>query len=204
MCLAQTRRVYTPILQPCHNTSNVITKLHPVNLILLQDDFFTYVSYFSYAWLIFLPIIFFFLFRRFKKPQVTMLYLELTNGIDCMLVPVLALPTCPTFWNLHSACTLQAFKVKGLLRPKLSLDWGGLTITNTLSHQSLYPPTSIPLTYYQAYKLNKIIHSSFYLFIIMGHKQLAFYMLVCPDTCPVHPASIPETDSRTAKLYGTV
>ena len=37
LCVLRTPDVFIPpLLQPCHNTSNVITKLHPVNLILLQ------------------------------------------------------------------------------------------------------------------------------------------------------------------------
>lgn len=60
-------------------------------------------------------------------------------------------------------------KISGYFRPMLILQWDNLAIKNKLSEKQIELKSTISLSYWQAYKLRKILNQTFCAYLILIH-----------------------------------
>lgn len=95
--------------------------------------------------------------------------LEVTTGSLCAMVPITFLSLCPSYWEITPPSDMENIQISGYFRPMLTFEWDNLAIKNKLSEKQIEVKTTIPLTYWQAYKLRKILNQPFCAYLVLIH-----------------------------------
>ncbi len=106
-----------------------------------------------------------------------MVHLELTTGQQCTDIPLLKLPLCPKFWNLHLGSQKMANNSiikfqKGAFR--LYMDWEDAKFVSANTKTTFEIPKVIRVTPWQAYRIHKIINKKFYAYLWLKHTGFAY------------------------------
>jgi hypothetical protein len=106
-----------------------------------------------------------------------MVHLELTTGQQCTDIPLLKLPLCPKFWNLHLGSQKMANNLtikfqKGAFR--LYMDWEDAKFVSANTKTTFEIPKVIRVTPWQAYRIHKIINKKFYAYLWLKHTGFAY------------------------------
>lgn len=90
-----------------------------------------------------ISILFFFtVFLLYSKSKLkcTQIILELTTGGECILVPVLTLPLCPSFWQIKPPSQINHISVKfSLFSSKMFINWSDFSVTNIKGTRAIFP-----------------------------------------------------------------
>ncbi len=113
----------------------------------------------------------------------TTLCLEITNGTQCITIPIQKLPNCPRYWHIKSDAYLSDFKVKGKFFRSLEMNFHNLIMENIMTKQILTPPSVISLSPLTALVTQEIIKGQFCAFVFLNHKSYSFYFHICPREC---------------------
>ena len=111
-----------------------------------------------------------------KNSHATMMSLELTNGPDCVVIPLQPLPFCPEHWQFTSSDSISDITVDGYIKPKVRLNWHDLTVTNTFTGQTLRPPLEVTISHWMAYNIRKIISGPHNMYLFLIHHGYAFHL----------------------------
>lgn len=95
--------------------------------------------------------------------------LEVTTGSLCAMVPITFLSLCPSYWEITPPSDIENIQISGYFRPMLTLQWDNLAIKNKLSEKQIEVKSTISLSYWQAYKLRKILNQPFCAYLILIH-----------------------------------
>lgn len=127
--------------------------------------------------------------KLFGKRNIhTNVYLEVTNGKTCVTIKALSVPLCLSHWHVQPPALIDNIIILGSFTPKLTVHWPDFVFTSKLTSTSLPVPGLINLSYYQAYKLRKILKESYCAYIVMAHKNI--YYPLRTNTSP-KPPSVP-------------
>lgn len=125
----------------------------------------------------------------------TNVYLEITNGKACVTVKALSVPLCLSHWHVQPPAMIDNIIVLGSFRPKLAVNWPKFAFTSKLTSTSLQVPGLISISYYQAYRLRKILKESYCAYIVMAHKNIYYPLktnnLPKPPSVPTHDHMYP-------------
>lgn len=110
-----------------------------------------------------------------KPTHATMLQLELTNGADCVMIPLQALPFCPEHWQFMSHDTPSGITIIGYCRPKLLLNWHHMKIVNTFSGQVFHPTDTFSLSFRMAHKARRILSNQYNAYFSLLHQGRIFH-----------------------------
>ena len=118
-----------------------------------------------------------------RKVRHATLALEITDGHNCVVVPLIYVPYYPKFYHLQTDNNFKAFKVTGWLYPLLRWQANSLTISHLLDDTRLAIPQVVDLSWFTALKLRRSIRKPFYAYLICEHATHACYMNVRPPHC---------------------
>ncbi|KAL3891541.1 hypothetical protein ACJMK2_003800 [Sinanodonta woodiana] len=119
----------------------------------------------------------------------TKLRLEITTGVQCVLVDILQLGLCPSYWNITGPLMIDNLHVTGYLRPRLHVAWTGFKLTKANTNFELTMPTSFSIDLVSAIKLRSIFSKPFCAHVIWTHHDITF---------PLRPdGSVSECSPRT-------
>lgn len=105
-----------------------------------------------------------------KVRKVPMLLLEVTSMDQCIFVPVMKLPLCPTLTTINIPETVTTISLCGSkLLPKLKLNWADFTIEDQLTENVYHVPTHVNLSIWQSYKLSQILKKPFFINLHTEH-----------------------------------
>ena len=108
-----------------------------------------------------------------RKLQCTQIVFELTNGGECVLIPVLSLPLCPSFWKLVPPSEIHEISVHfSLFSSKMFINWTGFSVTNIKGTRTINVKTEIKLDVFTAYKAKRITQQPFDAHILVSHHGL--------------------------------
>lgn len=93
--------------------------------------------------------------------------LEVTTGPLCTMIPITFLSLCPSYWEITPPSDIENIQISGFFRPMLTLEWDNFAIKNKLSEKQIEVKSTISLTYWQAYKLRKILNQPFCAYLIL-------------------------------------
>lgn len=113
-----------------------------------------------------------------RKPNGTFLYLELTNSTNCTLIPIMHLPLCPSYWDIHHPRDISDLSLAPLPSCKLLADWPGFKVTNKLTRNSISVATTVNLNIWQYFAVKKLLQQPFCAHLLIGHQGL--FQPLCP------------------------
>ena len=108
----------------------------------------------------------------FKRKRLTTLNLHISNGIRCIDVCLLVINSCYIEWNIITPTKIDIFNVEGFLwKPKLKIDTRLIEVKNKITNQVLLVPADIKLSYMQAWKIRKLLRTTYYSKIYINHNN---------------------------------
>ena len=110
------------------------------------------------------------LFRYIRRLKQAVIFLEVASGNLSVLIPVMVLPLCPSSTYIRTPASILDLDVQGSsLRPMLHVSWSEFTIRNRITNKPVTVPELIPIGYYEAYKLKKILKRPFLVQLYKKH-----------------------------------
>lgn len=107
-------------------------------------------------------------FIKFRKAP--RLLIEITSMEQCIFLPIMKLPLCPSHSKINVPSIISELNICGSwLSPKLKINWEEFSIKNELTEEMYMVPTKLPLNLWQKYKLAKILKSPFFIHLHTEH-----------------------------------
>ena len=128
-----------------------------------------------------------------KRPRNTRICLEITTGFECVLLDVMNLPLCPSYFTIRYPDSITDFKIKGLLSPRLFVNWPNFQVTNKITAHRIMLPASVPISLISARRLKRILSQSFCAHVIIAHHDIASPIQLTTPTAPTDPPLKPLT-----------
>ena len=95
-----------------------------------------------------------FLWKHYQFKCKLKLFLEITCGQKCVLLEVMQLPMCPTYYSIQIPTSISDLEIKGhWYSSKLHVCWPEFTITNSLTDQLTHVKSEIKISLLTAIKL---------------------------------------------------
>jgi len=92
-----------------------------------------------------LIVIIFILYIRTKKQKCTQIVLEITTGSECVTLPVMNLPLCPSYFTIDAPDDIFNVELSNFTKSKLFVQWPGFVITNSLTKQRIHVKQDVRL-----------------------------------------------------------
>ena len=102
----------------------------------------------------------------------TILVLEITDGIECIRVNVQTLQANIASCHFSGVNVLKNITLTASIIPKLTINWGDLTITNSMFKTELQLQSTIRLNPYKGVLLKKVLSNKFSMFIWISHNNV--------------------------------
>ena len=131
----------------CAQTFNLFSTEQPVvqpptEIITVIDNRILYVLL-TLTILTLIFIAFKYLSRKFRQATIA---LEITDGHNCVIIPLMLIPFCPKFYHVQSDKNFHSFMVRGCLRPVFYWNPGTLNITHLQDNSRLIVPHKIKIS----------------------------------------------------------
>jgi hypothetical protein len=113
------------------------------------------------------------LYRRIPcRNMHTTLCLQISDGFQCVMIPVMQLPWCPRYWEINYPKIIDNIRIKARFNPKLHVYWPDFIVRNlnTVNIQSI--PSVLNLTIFQAWTLKSILKHPFDAYVILVHHNI--------------------------------
>lgn len=117
--------------------------------------------------LVLLVIIMIFVYKK-KSKKATIIALEITSGGNCVIVPVVSLSLCPSYWDITTP-NIPRVTMSSFPSCKLFTTWRNFTITNKLTGQSIAVPSAIDVDFFTWRKLKIILSQPFCAYVVIIH-----------------------------------
>ncbi len=118
-----------------------------------------------------------------SKPHATVL-LEISAGHQCVLFPIMNVPCCPKFLHFQSDTNIGEITInKNILKPVVTIDWEGLTISNLLTDKAFPLSDQLPVAPWTGAKLRSLLNNPYHAFIVCAHDNYTFYTRFCTNNC---------------------
>jgi hypothetical protein len=121
------------------------------------------------------------LLRHCIRSPTTTLYLEMTTGPTCIMIPISSLGLCRHYWHITPPTTIANIKVTHRFPPRFHVEMTGLKATNVITKQQVQIPQEITIGPITAFRVNRLITQRFQAFILVESHGL-FEILMPPQT----------------------
>ena len=109
----------------------------------------------------------------YKRPaKGTVLKLELTSGCQCVLIDLLSLPLCPSYYKFSSS-TIKDISVTQFPNSQIIADWLPFSVIDKQSGKSINIPTVFSIGYLTNRKVTKILKQPFCAYLYINHQGIA-------------------------------
>lgn len=113
-------------------------------------------------------IVIYFLYKS-KPSKNTKVILELTSGGECVIIPLITLPLCPSYYLIQKPI-IHKLSASNFTSRQLKADWSPFEIIDKLSNKSITVPSQIPVNYLKYRKLLKILKQPFCAYVMVTHQ----------------------------------
>ena len=110
---------------------------------------------------------------RLKSNQSTYLALELTSGGNCVVVPIMFLSLCPSYYRI-SQPVIRDVSIESFPNLKLKGTWSPFTVTDKRTGKSMPVPCTVDLGLWSYFRVKKILQQPFSAYILIVHNSYAF------------------------------
>lgn len=116
-------------------------------------------------------IIFMWLYRR-KYKKHTFLALELTSGGDCVLLPIMHLSLCPSYYDIPTP-NIGDISISPFPYNKVYANWLHFGITDKRTEKTIFVPIVISTNIFTGYKITQILKQPFSAYVVLIHHNYA-------------------------------
>ena len=121
------------------------------------------------------------IYKHFSS-HIPWLYAEITTVNDCILLPIMRLPLCPTQCLIQVPPSITNLKVDGTcLSSNLKVSWPDFYVLNGVTGQKLKVPEKIKLSVFQHIKLKTLLNKSFFVHLYIAHNGFLQYISPSKD-----------------------
>lgn len=121
--------------------------------------------------LLFLFILVCFLYRS-RRAKCTTIYVEITSGGDCVIVPVLTLSLCPSYFHFTTP-SINEVSLSTFPNLQIFVLYSSFKVTNKLTSKTVYVPNYVNIGLFTYYKLKKILKQPFNAYVFVTHQGVA-------------------------------
>lgn len=108
-----------------------------------------------------------------RKNRFTQIVIELTTGGECIFVPVLNLPLCPSFWKIVPPTDI--FYIDDLTLPfasTMKFDWIGFNVINISGTRTINVKSKVSLNIFSALKAKRTTEQPYDVHILVSHHNV--------------------------------
>lgn len=143
-----------------------------------------------------ITVLIFMLYRYLTKISIrATIALEISNGTECVMVPLIHIPHCPKFYHCQAETGFSDMRVNGWLKPVFSWNKGNLHITHLLDRSRPEVPEQIPVSIMTACKLRRLFRGTMYAYLMATHAKYVFQLNICPLSCRTCTAKLNAVES---------
>ena len=106
-----------------------------------------------------------------KRKNETIQFLEITSGGDCVTIPIIYLPLCPSCLNI-SQVDIEDVNLASFPSCTMFVKWNNFHITNKLNSKSINVKDFFSISFFQYLALRKIIQQPFCAYALIGHQKM--------------------------------
>ncbi|CAC5399809.1 unnamed protein product [Mytilus coruscus] len=163
----------TPITPP---TFNFVRNVQSTTSETYKVDFISQLGQWPSLVLTSLTIISFcvaihYIYTQCRSQPHTQVILEVSNGLHCVVIPILNLPLCPSDWEISAPSNIGNLRVSGTFITRFHVDWSGFYIVNINTKQEILIPDTIPINPIKARILKSVISTTFTSYILIAHHK---------------------------------
>ena len=129
----------------------------------------------------------------FKSKSKTLLMLDITDGYKCIQIPIQKLPNNIISCHFQGSTVLTELSISFGIFSKIIIDWGDLSLRNTLLKNDVPLKSIININPIKAFRVQKIVENKFSMFIWINHNGISVPVNVCTPGCadcnPTHAIS---------------
>ena len=138
-------------------------------------------------------IIIFCIWFCLRNKSKSILMLDITDGNNCIQIPVQHLPHNIASCHFQGSAVLAKISISFGIFSKLIIDWGDLSLRNTLLRNEVPLKSIISINPIMAFKTKAIVENKFSMFIWVNHNNVSVPIHVCTSVCtdcrPAHAIS---------------
>ena len=108
-----------------------------------------------------------------KRRSLTLITIEITNGQDCVEIPMKELCLCPSYWHFRGSQYIDNVDVIGTLIPKVTLQWHEKNLFIDINDNKVKLVEKKYIDWLTAQRIRKIIKTTFCAFISIRHHGYA-------------------------------
>lgn len=110
------------------------------------------------------------IFRFSKVRKAPLLILEVTNTKQCVFIPLMKLPLCPSHSAIKVPTNISDLRVSGpWYSKKLKITWSNCTVSNEITEKVYSVPNAVHINPLVATKLGNILKQPFFVHIHTEH-----------------------------------
>lgn len=142
--------------------------------LLIQNFSWNHASVIMNA-IVVLLLLFCFLYNFYlrRKNRFTQIVIELTTGGECIFIPVLNLPLCPSFWKIEPPSDIFQINVTAFpFASTMQFDWIGFNVTNISGTRTINIKPKVSLDFFSALKAKRITEQPYDVHILVSHHNV--------------------------------
>ena len=98
------------------------------------------------------------------------LCLEITCGKVCVLLDIIHLPMCPSYYDIHVPFSISDLDITGhWYSPKLHVSWPDFSVKNKLTEEVIHINSEIRITILAAFRLRKALGKPYFVYLYKMH-----------------------------------
>lgn len=113
----------------------------------------------------------------------TTLVLDITDGTSCIQINIQKLPSNIVSCHFTGSHVLTEISLTSGLIPTVTINWGDLSMTNTLLKHEVELKTVLRVNPYKAYRLKRMLKNKFSMFVWVNHNNTSVPLTVCKPPC---------------------
>lgn len=116
-----------------------------------------------------------YLLYRSRSNKGSLIALEGTSGGECVMIPLVPLSLCPSYYTITipSILDISASKFPSFY---LEATWENFSVTDKQTEATLTVPSKVTLNPFAHRKLTKLLQQPFMAYVVILHNNYAFYL----------------------------
>ena len=110
------------------------------------------------------------LWKHYQFKCKSKICLEITCGYQCVLIDVVQLPMCSSYYDILVPASISDIDVKGhWYAPKLQVFWPDFIIKSSLTNEEISIPSKLNISLWTAFKLRTVLKKKFFVYLYKRH-----------------------------------
>ena len=113
--------------------------------------------------------------KKFRTPS-SVLTLKINSLHHCVMVPIVTIPYCPSFWKISDPEMVKQISLQGRFRPCLQIQWKDCSIKGIDGQVFKKFPETLHISFCKGVYIRKILSTKFYVTPYFIHDNVVFHV----------------------------